>query len=122
MSRVSPADVKAIITTSLSYPMTQSLIDAANAIITKSSACIGGDEALLTQIELYLSAHFVGMIPQSGKGAITKEGIPGFETSYSSPQMITNELDKTSYGTIANRLSNGCLSQTNQTVAQIDFL
>lgn len=120
-SRVTPEEVKEIIATPLTDPVIQVFIDAANSVVNANADCIGTDEALLTQVELYLSAHFVGMIPQSGKGAISKEGLPGFETSYASPTLVTNELDKTTYGTIANRLSGGCLANSNDKAASVCF-
>jgi hypothetical protein len=119
MSRVTPEEVKEIITTSLGDPVIQVWIDAANTIVNDNADCIGKDEAGLAQIELYLSAHFIGMLAQTGKGSITKEGLPGFETTYASPSNVSKDLDKTTYGTTANMLSGGCLANTNKSVARL---
>lgn len=119
MSRVTPAEVKVIIATTLPDPVIQVWIDAAHAVVNDNADCIGKDEAGLTQVELYLSAHFIGMLDQTGKGSITKEGLPGFETTYSSPANVSRDLDKTTYGVTANMLSGGCLANTNKSVAKI---
>lgn len=112
MSRVNPTEVKVIITTSLTDPAIQTWIDVANTIINNKINCIGSDEVLLTQIELQLSAHFVGMEDPEIRGFITKESISGeFETTYSNPIKLTNTIDNTRYGIAANMLSNGCLSE-----------
>ena len=113
MSRVMPAEVKAIVTTSLTDPVIQVWIDAANSIVNKSASCIGGDEALLTQVELYLSAHFIAMLDPSTRGFVTKEKTEMLETTYSSPVAMINNIDNTTYGTTANMLSNGCLANTS---------
>lgn len=118
MSRVTPAEVKVIITTSLTDPVIQIWIDAANTIVNANADCIGGDEALLTQIELQLSAHFVGMLDPSIRGFVTKEKIEDFETSYSNPISIKNNIDNTPYGTTANMLADGCLTNTSKSVCK----
>jgi hypothetical protein len=110
MSRVTPEEVKAIVTTSLTDPVIQVWIDGANAIVNESADCIGNDEAILTQVELYLSAHLVAMLDPELRGFVTKEKLDVFETTYSNPVTIKNNIDNTPYGTMANRLSNGCLA------------
>ena len=57
MSRVTPAEVKAIVPTTLSDTITQVWIDSANAIVTDNSTCISKDEAGLTQVELYFCRY-----------------------------------------------------------------
>ena len=122
MSRVTPTEVKAIITTALTDPTVQVLIDGANTIVTANANCIGGDEALLTQVELYLSAHFVGMLDPSIRGFVTKEKLSDtFEVSYSNPVVLKNTIDNTPYGTMANRLSNGCLTNIDDKLASVCF-
>lgn len=121
MSRVTPEEVKAIIDTSLDDPVIQVWIDAANTIVNANADCIGGDEALLTQVELYLSAHFVGMLDPEIRGFITKEKLEVFETTYSNPVSIKNNIDNTPYGTTANMLSNGCLANTSDKSAEVCF-
>lgn len=121
ISRVTPTQVKAIISTDLTDPVIQIWIDGANTIVTANADCIGGDDALLTQVELYLSAHFVGMLDPSIRGFITKEKTDVFETTYSNPAVLKNIIDNTPYGTTANMLSNGCLANTSDKLASIDF-
>ena len=121
MSRVTPEEVKAIIDTSLEDPVIQVWIDAANTIVNSNADCIGGDEALLTQVELYLSAHFVGMLDPEIRGFVTKEKLEVFETTYSNPVSIKNNIDNTPYGTTANMLSNGCLANTSDKIADVCF-
>ena len=99
MSRVTPEQVKAIIETGLADPIIQTWIDAANTIVNANADCIGNDEAVLTQVELYLSAHFVGMLDSEVRGFITKEELDGFETTYSNPVKLKNNIDNTPYGT-----------------------
>lgn len=110
MSRVTPTEVKAIIATTLADPTIQIWIDGANTIVNEIADCINGDEAKLTQVELYLSAHNIGMLDPAVRGFITKEKLDVFETTYSNPVTIKNNIDGTPYGTMANRLSNGCLA------------
>lgn len=113
MSRVTPTEVKAIITTPLADPVIQIWIDGANTIVTANADCIGGDDALLTQVELYLSAHFIGMLDPAVRGFVTKEKLDVFETTYSNPVTLSNVIDNTPYGTTANMLSGGCLANTS---------
>jgi hypothetical protein len=114
MSRVTPAEVKVIVATSLADPIVQVWIDAANTVVNNNVECINGTEAELTQIELYLSAHFVAMLDPSTRGYVTKDKIANaFETEYSDPAAIANTIDNTVYGTTANMLSNGCLANAS---------
>jgi len=114
MSRVIPEEVKAIIDTDLTDTQIQIWIDAANTIVTANAECIGGDEDLLTQIELFLSAHNVGMLDSDVRNEIKKEGLKGFETEYMKSVAVSEELiNSTVYGQQANRLSGGCLANSD---------
>lgn len=113
MSRVAASEVKLLVNTSLSDPIVQTWIDGASTVVNANAECIGSDEEVLTQVELYLSAHFVAMLDPALRGFVTKEGPPGFETTYSNPMTIKNNIDSTPYGTTANMLSNGCLASTS---------
>ena len=110
MSRVTPTEVKVIIDTPLTDPIVQIWIDGANTIVTANAEGIGSDETLLTQVELYLSAHFVGMLDPGIRGFVSKEKTEELETSFSNPVTLSNMIDNTPYGTMANRLSDGCLA------------
>ena len=119
MSRVTPTEVKEIVTTDLIDAVIQVWIDGANTIVTANADCIGGDEALLTQVELYLSAHFVAMLDPDTRGYVTKEKLEEFETTYSAPSGLNNIIDNTTYGTTANMLSGGCLANTSKSVVKM---
>ena len=121
MSRVTPEEVKAIVKTSLDDSTIQTWIDAANSIVNTNTDCIGGNEVLLTQVELYLSAHFVGMLDPEIRGFVTKEKLEVFETTYSNPVTLKNNIDNTPYGTTANMLSRGCLANTSDKSAEVCF-
>jgi len=120
-SRVTPAEVKAIVSTALADAIIQVWIDGANSIVTENSDCISGGEDVLTQVELYLSAHFIAMLDPSLKGFVTREKLGTFETSYSNPVTLKNTIDNTTYGTTANMLSNGCLANTTDKASSVEF-
>ncbi len=114
-TRVTPAEVKVIIETPLTDPAIQIWIDAANAIVDDNSDCITGGETILKLVELQLSAHFVGMQDSEVRGFITKDGLNGFETSYSNPVEKSKDLiNSTTYGQAANMLAGGCLASTSE--------
>jgi hypothetical protein len=113
MSRVTPTEVKQIVSTALDDSIVQTWIDGANTIVTDSSECIGGVETLLTKVELYLSAHFIAMLDPELRGFVTKEKLDVFETSYSNDITMQNNIDNTPYGTTANMLSKGCLANSS---------
>lgn len=124
MSRVTPAEVKVIVTTALSDDVIQVWIDSANSIVTANSGCIGGDDALLTQVELMLSSHLVYLATiksSTTAGFIIEEGPAGFKTKYSNPVQFKNTIDNTEYGQAANFLSNGCLASLGDKIASVDF-
>jgi hypothetical protein len=111
MSRVTPEEVKVIVSTTLSDAVLQVWIDAASAIVTTKAACIGGDESLLKQIELYLSAHFIQSSNPKNKGIKTKTKVDVIETTFSSLASISDSIDNTVFGTLANQLAGDCLSK-----------
>ena len=119
MGRVTTVEVRAIIETTLIDTVIQVWIDGANAIVNTNSDCIGGDESILKQVELFLSAHFVGMLDPSVRGFVTSDNLQGFETTYSNPVTLSNIIDNTPYGTTANMLAGGCLTNTTKQVAKM---
>jgi len=120
-TRVTPAEVKAIVATTLADPIVQTWIDAANAIVNEQSACIGGDEPLLTQVELYLSAHFLALVdPELDRSRVSKEKTEELQTDYNVAKLMGNVND-TVYGTTANMLAKGCLTNVNQAPATVEF-
>lgn len=119
MSRVTPEEVKQIVDTDLDDTTIQIWIDGAHAIVNANADCMGGYEALLTQVELFLSAHFVGMLDPEIRGFVTKEKLDVFETTYSNPVTLSNIIDNTPYGTTANMLAGGCLTNTTKQAAKL---
>lgn len=120
-TRVTPTEVKAIVATTLDDPVVQVWIDAANSVVNENTACIGGDDALLTQVELYLSAHFIALVdPGLDRSRVSKEKTEELETDYNVTKLMGNVND-TVYGTTANMLSKGCLTNANQAIATVDF-
>ena len=119
MSRVTPEEVTDIVETDLVDTVVQVWIDGANTIVNANADCIGSDESVLTQVELYLSAHFVAMLDSETRGYITKDKIDTFETSYSTPTGLDHIMDNTAYGTTANMISGGCLANVNKSVTKM---
>ena len=111
-NRVQACEVQEIITTDLTEDAIYTWIGVANILVTNRQYCIGGDAALLKKIELQLAAHYIGMLDSSIRGFITKEGVPGFETTYANSAKSSENIDVTPYGTTANALANGCLTKT----------
>lgn len=60
-ARVTPQEVKEIIATALTDPVLNACINTAHAIIDANLTAMGSASALLTEIELWLSAHFVAI-------------------------------------------------------------
>ena len=120
-SRVTPAEVKAIITTTLTDAIVQVWIDAANAVVNSIIPCVGSDEVMLTQIELFLSAHNVGMLDPAVRGFVTKEKLDVFETTYANPAITKDLISSTVYGQTANRISNGCLTNVDDKASSVEF-
>jgi len=113
MSRVTPTEVIALVATKLSDTIVQVWINAANTIVTENQDCISASK--LTQVELYLSAHFVAMLDPSKRGAVTSEAIPDFKTTYASSVAMSKELiNSTVWGQTANMLSGGCLASVSK--------
>jgi len=120
-TRVTPTEVKVIIPTTLADPVIEVWIDAANAIVNEQAACIGGDDALLTKVELFLSAHFVALVdPASDQSKATKEEIGPLTVSYNTAT-LANNINDTAFGKTANMLSNGCLIKTTEAKATVEF-
>ena len=120
-TRATPADVRAIITTSMGDPTIQLWIDSANAIINSRLECINQSEDVLTLIETNLSAHFVALNPDSGGGASVKsEKTKNLETVFNVSQ-VAESINTTIYGSTANAMSNGCLANYDKPKSQVWF-
>jgi len=121
MSRVTADEVREIIDTDLAGTTLDVWISAANSIVTANAGCIGNDEDTLKMVELYLSAHVVGMLSPDIRGFVSEEGPDGFKTKYSNPVQMSEVIDATPYGTTANMLAGGCLTNVSKPVATVDF-
>lgn len=121
MSRVTPAEVNAILTTTIDDTTMQIWINAASAVVTRFSPCIGGDESLLTQVELYLSAHFVALLDPTKRGPVIKVKLDVLETTYGSMAQEKDSIESTTYGKTANILANGCLTEYKDRNATVEF-
>lgn len=119
MSRVTPTEVKEIVSTTLDDSVVQVWINGAHTIVNDNADCIGAEESVLKQVELFLSAHFVAMLDPELRGFVTKEKLDVFETSYSNPVKLSETIDNTPYGTAANMLSGGCLVSSSKRVCKI---
>lgn len=120
MARVTPTEVKTIVETVLLDPVIEIWIDAANTIVNDAEDCINGDEAKLTQIELFLSAHFVAINDVTSGATIKAEKAEGLATTYSVVELQGN-INDSSQGRAANMLSNGCLLTIGQESATVEF-
>lgn len=112
MSRVTPTEVRVILTTGLSDTVMQAWIDAASLVVDDNALCINGDDALLKEVELYLSAHLIAMLPGEEGGIITKEKLDVMETTFAQAS-VKKDINTTVYGKTANMLSRGCLYDTS---------
>ncbi len=73
-NRVTPAEVKVLILTSLSDTDVDQFIGTANNLVTEELASKGLSDTRLKDIERYLSAHFVAMREESGGIIKTRTG------------------------------------------------
>lgn len=121
MSRVTPAEVKAIVATTLDDATIQLWIDGSSTIVDRNAPCIGGDEALLTKVELYLSAHNVDLNSGTNKGQITKQKLDVLETTYAAAPVVRDSIESTRYGVMANQLAGGCLDDYLKDTASVEF-
>ena len=93
MARVSEAEVKQIIETSLSDPIVLAFINTANRLVTKhleGEDCHDADS--LKDVELYLSAHFVALRQRKKTGQKIDDASDSYAGSFG------RGLDFTQYG------------------------
>lgn len=115
MARVTPAEVKVIIDINLNDDAVFLWINAANMIVNDNVECIGNDEDKLSQIELYLTAHFLSIrYPSAGGYVVKSEKAEDLQTTYATSQSnVARDINNTVYGQMANTLSGGCLADMN---------
>jgi len=79
-ARVTPADVKEIISTALTDAVINACINTANNIIDANLTSLSAASAILMDIELWLSAHFVAIRdPQAKQKSVAGEYSVTFE-------------------------------------------
>lgn len=117
MARVTDSEVKAIKAVTID---TTPFIDAANTIVSDiNSKCNKSfDETRLTQIELYLSAHFVGVFAPS----VSREKFENADNTFQVGSSSLSGVMSDKYGQTANMLSDGCLTEFDKSPATVDFL
>lgn len=107
-NRVSDLDVEQLTGTTMSCTNIGTWVSVANSIINSRLECINGTDALLEQIELQLSSHFVTMVDGKSNASVTQEKTDMISTSYAKA-IINESINETVYGRAANALSGGCL-------------
>lgn len=108
-ARVTDAEVKEIITTTID---TEPFIDNANLFVNNQLGSSGLSEATLTMIELYVSAHLVGI--SINEGNVKNKRIGESQKTYSTP-FILDGLKLTKYGDTALLLdTSGTLSSAGK--------
>lgn len=108
-NRVSDSEVQAIKPVSID---TTPFITAANAVVDSLAAGCGSDltDAVLTQVELYLSAHFAGTF----EPAAVSESFEGWSKTFMVGGTGLTGVMSDKYGQTANMLSGGCLQQLDK--------
>lgn len=121
MARVTEAEVLEIAPAIAITPITP-FIDAANTIANDINTRCGKsfNEDRLTQIELYLSAHFVYMAEGTSGGTKRSESIArgDYQVTYA-VATLGEGIKGTTYGQTANLLSEGCLIEWDKRQSQI---
>jgi len=119
-NRVTDVEVKAIKKVTPSTLITTPWINAANAVVNSINPTCGTsfDEETLTQVELFLSAHFVGTISPN-KSA---EKFENYSQTFHVGSNALSGVMSDKYGQTANLLTNGCLAELDKAPATVDFL
>lgn len=119
MPRVTATTVKEIVATSLSDDVVnQNHIITANTLVTEHLGTSTLSAAMLTQIELYLAAHYVALTEEGG--ALTRDKMGDADTSLAN--IYDMGLQGTRYGQQALSLdSTGALSAATTTKLKAEF-
>jgi len=110
------ADVRAILpaTTGLTDPQIQAAIDAAACVVDQIAAGCGSNlsDSCLTQVHIYLSAHFAAVTENTLSLKSEKDSCCGGSATYGfefGPGYMG-----TPFGQMANTLSGGCLAEQDK--------
>lgn len=116
-NRVTDTEVKEIKAVTID---TTPFIDAANLIVSDiNSRCNKSfDETRLTQIELYLSAHFAGTFDPE----VVSEKFENTTNTYHVGSASLSGVMSDKYGQMANMLSESCLHEFDKAPAVVNFL
>ncbi len=119
MPRVTAQTVKEIVTTKLTDAVINSNhIVTANLMVTTHLSDQGHTAAILTQIELYLAAHFVTLTEEGG--GITRSKIGDADESYAN--VYDQGFSSTRFGQTALSLdTSGTLARVAQSKLKADF-
>ncbi len=123
--RADPADVRAINGADLTDPFITPFITAANCIIDRVAAtCPTLTNSCLKQAEVWLSAHMMavtGVGQEAGAGSVKTERFENYSITWANNQGTGEGVLSTSYGQMANTLTNGCLVELDKRQATIGF-
>ena len=111
-NRVCDSDVKAIRPDIPSDLETTPWISAANCVVDTINTECGASltEAKLTQVELWLAAHYVSSIAPTA----SSESFEGWSKTFNVGSTTQTGVMSDSYGRMANTLSGGCLQQLDK--------
>lgn len=103
----------------LTDPQTQQSIDAAACSVDEVAASCGSHltDACLTQVHIYLSAHYAAATENTLSLKSEKDGCSGDSASYGF--MFGEGVKGTPFGQMANTLSGGCLAELDMRPANI---
>lgn len=120
VNRVTDPEVKAIKKVSPSTLDTTPWITAANTVVNTINSTCGTsfDEVTLTQVELFLSAHFVGTFNPS----LVSRKFENYEERFAVGSQVLKGVMSDKYGQTANMLVGGCLAELDKAPASVDFL
>ena len=103
MARVTESDVEAIMNQTFSDDFNADpFINTANVIVDSYITCSSATEAIKTEIEKYLSAHFISLV-QNG-GGIKTEKLGDASITYQTASTKTGMLNSTPFGQVATML------------------
>lgn len=121
MIRATIATVRAILpsVTLLTDDQITAAINAANCIVNRIAlGCAAGlDEACLTQVEIYLAAHFAAATERTL--SVTNETDPCCGGSATYSFKFGEGINGTPFGQMANMLSGGCLMELDKMSANM---
>lgn len=118
----SVADVRIVITTSLSDAGVQAMIDDAALIVEQCAAVVAASSAKQKAIVKWVAAHLIAGVPGSTAGQKTSKSIGDASETYASTQLGVN-LSGSTYGQRALLLeTSGCLANIGKARAFVQLM